>query len=565
MKVSVFGGELLQFYLNERHFDFISDINSTLSNESACIVIEDRFEQDNSDINGKELIFKIRLKHKSTQPIVLVYRIDRPLDDERYIEVLQDPYVHLMDFETLVTTHTTPEKLLELFQPIQSKEDIELLYTDLRQTIYRKGGYLAEIKHSLLNKINESNRDDLQTVDALIRQSCQDTIRLLTYWSVAGIRQNIIINLFSKCIGKQNIEYKKSMITDAFKNIDLILSNSEKKATGQIHEKTKIIYISKNKNTQHKLKTLFEKHVEVFNISCINARTLEEARPLISANPKIAAVLSDYRFRNPESNKIDKINGYHLIKALKAEFQAPLFALLSDFEENRMIQLPGFSNISVYVKSEVFSSSHRELFRLASAIIQQSEKVLLHEGVWPKVIGTKDTEEDKIWCALHDEKLLTRPDFEAQEQEIGDIASLITQRLIVGDTSTSMSIPMVAGALSRVRNPNIEHLKKRLIVRRIILGLINNDNLLLQYKELLTRITNHKSINPRFAVIYKLLTRDTTSKEHLTLDRRVLSNYFSDNFRIHISKDYSKDAPGLLKSITLAEYRWLMAHAHLFK
>ncbi len=192
MKVSVFGGELLQFYLNERHFDFISDINSTLSNESACIVIEDRFEQDNSDINGKELIFKIRLKHKSTQPIVLVYRIDRPLDDERYIEVLQDPYVHLMDFETLVTTHTTPEKLLELFQPIQSKEDIELLYTDLRQTIYRKGGYLAEIKHSLLNKLNESDPDDLQTINTLIQQSCRDTIRLLTYWSVAEITQNTI-------------------------------------------------------------------------------------------------------------------------------------------------------------------------------------------------------------------------------------------------------------------------------------------------------------------------------------------------------------------------------------
>ncbi len=337
---------------------------------------------------------------------------------------------------------------------------------------------------------------------------------------------------------------------------------AKKKPRGEIHEKIKIIYISKNENTQHKLKTLFEKHVEVFNISCINARTLEEARPLISANPKIAAVLSDYRFRDPQSNKIDKINGYHLIKALKADFHAPLFALLSDFEESRMIQPPGFSNIGVYVKSEVFSSSHRELFRLANAIIQKDEKILLLEGIWPKIANTK---EDKIWCALHDEKLLTRPDFEAQEQEIGDIASLITQRLIVGDTSTSMSIPMVAGALSRVRNPNIEHLKKRLIVRRIILGLINNDNLLLQYKELLTRITNHKSINPRFAVIYKLLTRDTTSKEHLTLDRRVLSNYFSDNFRIHISKDYSKDAPGLLKSITLAEYRWLMAHAHLFK
>lgn len=565
-EVFCFGGNVLKSRTNQCEYVYtLEEIPKLL--EARLIIVEEWYDTS-SDKNrsGKALIFDLRLKYRYTGPIVLVTGSKTDKRGKDCKEVLEDPLVHIRQLEELMfLLKNSKEVFLGIFDPHLSKEEQELLYFDLRQTLYRSESYLHEIRHKLLRSMDELGNGPtaLEKARALLIEQKEvikqiaDTWQIMPSFSLGAVQEKFI-----RFMSIEDVRTLKNQVDIYFDEIENLIKSET--GSRKDKEEVKIIYITQNESYANKLNDLFQEIAP--NMRCIWAATDEEAiRIMERDHHNITTVLSGYRFLQADSNKIQALNGFIIISRIRKVFPHHYYAFLTDIGHLSDPTPLGMGAIDYYNRTQTLSrSTAGELHRLIEQARQHKNTMRQKTLPWPEQMS--QSQNGKKWAELYFGEMKSNLNVTAMEKEIESETNRIVAGLLGGNSAASLNIPTVAGLLLNVKKPNFkEDLMPRLIIRRVILALLNYRGLgVKKFTDEAKRVEREKYVgkNASFAIVY-LVLRGRNNVEDL--NSKTISNFFTDGFIIHISKDYTQPQIACEQGIiTSSENLWLVRNMPLF-
>lgn len=566
-EIYCFGGDVIQHIIayNEYVFKAI-EINPILLEEASLLIVDEGYHDllDEST-NGRKLIFKLRLEHSYSGPIVLISGKIQSEDDKYFKQVFEDPLVSIIELEEFVALlKKGKEEFLGKFDPTLSKEERELLYFDLRQTLYRSGRYMYEMRHKLLRTMAELEGSPEPLVEAkkLLVEHEENVKQVIDTWKpTVWFNAVYVRDKFASFMDIEDISILKSEVANFFDAAENLIKNKE--GAHKNEEEVKLVYVTSDEVNTKRLNALLQEIAP--NMNCLWAATDEDAIRLIKDHPNLTTVLSDYRFRSPNSNRIEAINGFIILERIRKIFTHQYYAFLTNIGHLPHPTPLGIGPIDYYDKNQTLSSSTAgELHRLVEQARQHKNTIRQRTLPWPEKIS--QSKNAKRWAALYFEEMGNNPNVAAIEQEIGSKAASIVVGLLGGKSATELNIPSVAGLLINLKRPSFkEDLMPRLIMRRVILALLNCKGLGEKKFSAEAKRFNKKTYsgkNRSFGIVYLILRG---SENIDTLDSKIVSNFFSDNFILYTSRDYKQpDSACSQGFITTAENLWLASNMPLF-
>lgn len=565
--IYAFGGDVLKHIIADNAYVFEAiEINPILLEEARLLIVDERHHDllDEST-NGRKLIFKLRLEYSYIGPIVLVSGKIQSEDDKYFREVFEDPLVSVIELEELVVLlKKGKEEFLGRFDPTLSKEERELLYFDLRQTLYRSERYMYEMRHKLLRAMAELEGSPEPLVEAkkLLEEHEENVKQVIDTWKpTVWFNAVYVRDMFASFMDIDDIRTLKNEVAGFFDAAENLIKNKE--GAHKDEEEVQLVYVTSNEVNTKRLNALLQEIAP--NMTCLWAATDEDAICLIKDHPNLTTVLSDYRFRNPNSNRIEAINGFIILERIRKIFTHQYYAFLTDIGHLPHPTPLGIGSIDYYNKNQTLSSSTAgELHRLVEQARQHKNTIRQRTLPWPERISK--SKNAKRWATLYFEEMGNNPNVAAIEQEIGSKAASIVVGLLGGKSAAELNIPSVAGLLINLKRPSFkEDLMPRLIMRRVILALLNCKGLGEKKFSAEAKRFNKKTYsgkNRSFGIVYLILRG---SENIDTLDSKIVSNFFSDNFILYTSRDYTQPDSACSEGfITTTENLWLASNMPLF-
>lgn len=523
-------------------------------NEYDLLIIENEFEEEKGRKYGKEIIFRLRLKMDCIIPILLVDFGAPPRSREQnyFREVLLDPYVCILPRRLLNEKLEEGQNLLALFGHIQSKDERRILYDDLKCTIYREGGYISELRHTLLHDLHNLSGKEKGKIEYLVKKCAQEVDRILKQWKETNSKRQAIQSRFQHCLSLSSLKDIEEELLRIYRSIEPELpAAQEGRAYPTIIH---ILYVSDSASNQQQLKRVFEQGATL-NIKCHFATNKLEALEQLNQQLDITSVLCDYRFWSGEV--VGKENGYLILATLKQTFPRKHYAYLTRFNKMRLLKPLGFSHIEAFSKIAVFERDTEEFFRLVRRIIQQESQVIRGKDAW--INSTNGvTKTDKIWREMYKKYFVDAKNPDTINDRLGAEAITICQQFTRGEQHIYKELPKTGVRLHRVPKKRASTaLLGRLLIRRVFLGLFNYSQLVEQYQELLETSSYQEKtpLEQRFEVIHRLLEGNNPKIDFT--DKKVRSNYFSERLRINTKRDYRLTNKQLDQYVTYTEHRWL--------
>lgn len=572
LKAIYIGGILLRQALQDKYqnqIDFYTDLShaSTHNTEGFCqhlFLIEDNYihEQTGTRTNAKEIIFKLRVVHEYIGPIAL-FKIPNKNqkqtgDNSNYTEILKDPLVKSFNYSQLLDKPSLFEQIPPVFKTDLSLEELQLLYKDLRETIYKDGGFFKEIQHIFNREISgikhKSNNHQCQ---ALIEKCRKQIDQILSRWTIDNISRQEVYQHFSECFDLKSKKGVKKRINIIIQKLIDQLNQKDKPQT-QVQD-IHLLYISNNEEAQKRLKSCLEKSNLSHRFKLFCAQNQAEARSILKDNELIFSVLCDFRFWQNNDKKIALRNGYHIIKALHKEHPHIYFAFLSNFDRKHVFEfLLLEKQVDFFKKNDVFQKNAYPLFQLTQKIIQQHDFTLKNRGKWPLGLTIKV---DKKWRQAHDEIFLNQPNLKELYQEINQNALKMIADILQNNQQSS---PPKGSCIRFVKEADLlNFIKERLCIRRVIIGLLNYKNLIDKYgqfsKEERDRTGKYGTIRNKtpYEIIGQFLTNDKQKQIEYLDNSTIRNKKFRESYRILTRQNYHINSEHLLDYITLAEYHWL--------
>lgn len=537
-----FHGESFTFYDHVYLFEQLQAVDLVLvQKDTKGWDISGKYE------NGLHFIEELRLEKGCELPFVVIEpepQLQTELDNR--VELYEDPYIRRVYFSD-IEKFRSPDSLFQCFNLSISKDEKQMLFQDIRQTIYRQEGFIDELRHRVMRVF-----DHVVDYHNLTQEKKEETERYM---------QQAYNQVKKWCPGqdmgptpKQLLnEIVKSDIGTWFEKLSEIVQKSKYKRSESEQELVdkKVLYISDSADNREKLITRFEKTYEHYHITCTGAKSLEDALHDIGDDEnKIISVVTDFRFRD-EDGRIALRNGYSIINALRKKFPDWQYLMLTNYpvKENGTLPIP--KGVEIFSKSQVFNTQSRAFASLASQIISFHAEASLKEDKWPVILNSED---DKVWRDYF-QKFVRSADFQERERKLGDKAKEAINNLIKGEPAEVPNHGVrLYECIQRWQKSNknknsefeawvMEKLFDMLLIRRIYIGLFQLN--ITNFPREMARVTKkaYDIVNAR------------NDKKQKVLDNAALSNYFT-KIRLLTNINYRVDDERM-SYITLAERRWL--------
>lgn len=482
--------------------------------------------------NGLHFIYDIRLKGYELPICILEPPANFPSDSNRWEEVYEDPLVCTISYQP--NKPLVPQQILQSFQKIDDQER-QLLFNDLRQTLYRKDGYLDELWHRVSRLLNNPDKEAIEHIKAIMKIAFKQTQEWCGRIDI-GITPEECLN---------EIEYDR--LKSWFEQLSTIVRSS--KAVPRPEEKiqfVRVVYISDSEEQCKQLAQRFEDVQTLYPISCEAVACVEDIDESKYSN-ETTTVIVNFRFRNltekagKKINEISTVNGYTIIHRLRKMYPQWQFIILTDFPVTENNSLPIPPDVEVFGKHRILNTGDRSFIWFALHILQYHKTASLRKDAWPKQLNNKDDSILSKYYAM----LCKQDNFKEINQKINEDAinicvNILEQHLPPHNSSISQFYNNIQLDGYDKDQKMLDKLIDILLVRRVYLGLFQSCE------------------NKKEAMNIAYESKKEAHKQKI-LDDAYVSNYFT-RIRLLTGNDYINFEMLYPDYITHAEYLWLAAN-----
>lgn len=542
-------------------------IRATKQLKAAAIVVVQKdssaWDRLNEFEDGLHFVEQQRLRDCELPFIIIDTSIGKQEDQEERLRVYEDPYVRRISLEEVLNLQSLKD-LTAYFGPPLSNEEKEMLFKDLRQTLYRHEGYINALRHRAMRAMDQIKQKS--TFREEVHDLMQQAYQLLKVWCPKCDLSHRHRQLFETLASGSSDSTTHQALSDWFEGLAKLVKQSRDKETEQAIPlpDLKVLYVSDSAENRQMLKDCFEQTYDYYPIKCRCVATPEEAiEAAARCGEQWCTIVTDFRFYDTEEKRIAPRNGYHILDKLQKTHPFWQYLMLTNFPVKEYDTLPIPKKVEVFVKNQVLRPESSAFNHFARRIVSFHERAAAQQGDWPVVLQSKD---DEKWRKYY--RIFTKgADFKASEDEISQQACQAIKALINGKP---YEIPAHGTRFSvvinkiRLKEPNhieqeeeiLKVLKDMLLVRRIYLGLFQ-----LNLADLFPEIRRHL-FNANLSFKCRVMASANALMKRAELARldqpksTEVSNYFT-TLRLLAKVDYRFSDEYRASHLTLAETNWL--------